>query len=57
MDKTVKYYRGPERRLIERRHKINDRRIDIRFELDKEPRRTKKGRRTEDQAWKDVKRP
>ncbi len=40
-------YDGPERRR-EQRRKMADRRKVVRFEMDKEPRRKKKGRRAED---------
>jgi len=38
----------PERRLIERRQSVKDRRQMIRFELDKAPRRSGKDRRLTD---------
>lgn len=44
-------YRGPDRRIRERRE-IKDRREMIRFELDKQPRRSGKDRRQAD-VWND----
>ena len=49
-----KPYKGPERRKEQRRKK-NDRREEIRFELDKEDRRKGAGRRKSDRdgnLWK-----
>ena len=43
------HYIGPERRL-EQRRKINDRRVAIRFEPDKDPRRSGKDRRIHDKG-------
>lgn len=44
-------YRGPERRIKQRREN-KDRREMIRFEPDKEPRRSGKDRRVDSEAWK-----
>lgn len=43
-------YKGPERRRQPRREKA-DRREDVRFEPDREPRRNGRGRRKEDELF------
>jgi hypothetical protein len=43
-------YKGPERRRHQRREKT-DRREEVRFEPDREPRRKKNGRRREDELF------
>lgn len=44
-------YKGPERRLRQQRREKADRREEIRFEPDREPRRKDKGQRKEDQLF------
>ena len=46
-------YTGPERRVQQRRE-LKDRREMVRFELDKEPRRSGKDRRESAEVWKGV---
>ncbi len=43
-------YSGPDRRHYQRRNNP-DRRINVRFELDKEPRRSGLGRRQGESVW------
>ena len=47
----VKKYMGQERRRVDRRQS-SDRRVDVRFEVDKNDRRQKNGRRHNDAAPK-----
>lgn len=49
-----KAYVGPERRKAERRKKDRDRRDKLRFEIEKDPRRTGQDRRQpQPDIWKD----
>ena len=50
-DVQAKKYMGQERRRVDRRQS-QDRRVDVRFELDKSDRRQKNGRRHNDAAPK-----